>query len=220
LPVRYLVGTLLRVDLSLPLRSVVPTLDAEALSVLAGTETPLTGTAVARLAARGSRPGIQRVLNRLVAHGLVVAQPAGPATLYRLNRRHLLAPAILSLVAARGQLVDRLRTAVADWPTPAEHVSLFGSFARHDAGLSSDIDVLVVRPATLSVDDPAWQQQLRELEETVARWTGNQLALFETTQEDLRRGVAADEPVIVSWRDDAVHLAGAELRDMLVRVTA
>lgn len=207
-------------DLSLPLRSVVPTLDAETLTVLAGTEASLTGTSVARLAARGSRPGIQRVLDRLVAQGLVLAQEAGPATLYRLNREHLLTPAILRLVTARTELFTRLRDTVANWSTPPEHASVFGSVARQDAGPHSDLDILVVRPATIPADDPGWQRQLRGLEESVARWTGNCLAWFETTEQDLRRAVAAEEPVVNRWKDDSVHLAGAELRELLLRVTA
>lgn len=86
---------------------------------------------------------------------------------------------------------------------------MFGSVARQDAGPHSDIDILVVRPATMVADDPGRQLQLRALEEDAARWTGNSLAWFETTEQDLGKAVAAEEPVVKTWKDDSVHLARA-----------
>ena len=164
-------------DLSLPLRGVAPTLDAETLTVLAGTTAPLTGRRIAQLAARGSRPGIQRVLNRLVAEGLVLAQDAGSSVLYKLNRDHLLAPAVVEIVGARDVLIQRLRSKVDEWALPCVHASLFGSVARGgDAGPRSDVDVLVIRPVGLDDGDEVWQQQLSALEDAVLRWTGNSLS--------------------------------------------
>jgi hypothetical protein len=87
-------------DLSLPLATVAPSLDAEVLTVLARTTAPLSGRRVGALARRGSHQGVQRVLNRLVEHGLVLAEPASPAILYRLNRDHVLAEPLLRRVTA------------------------------------------------------------------------------------------------------------------------
>jgi predicted nucleotidyltransferase len=201
-------------DVALPLRSLVPSLDAEVLTVLAGTEAPLTGSAVARLATRGSRAGIQKVLDRLERHGVILAQQAGSARLYRLNREHLLAVAILSAVSIRAQLVDRLRGELSTWETSAAHASVFGSTARGDGDPDSDIDLLVVRRHDIAPDHPVWQRQLRELETAVRLWTGNQLSIFETTQEDLVR-LEHREPVIDSWRRDAVTLVGLPIRDLV-----
>lgn len=202
-------------DLAVPLRSLIPTLEAEVLTVLAGTTAPLTGRRVAELAARGSQPGVQRVLDRLVGHGLVTAQPAGAARLYVLNREHLLAGAVLEATATRRRLRDRLRDRIADWQVACEHASLFGSVARGDAGPRSDIDVLVVRPDDVPADSQHWQRQLGALEEDVALWTGNALAVFETSPADLARAVDAEEPLLQSLKNEGLHLAGRRLHMLL-----
>jgi predicted nucleotidyltransferase len=207
-------------DLSLPLATVAPSLDAEVLTVLARTTAPLSGRRVGALARRGSHQGVQRVLNRLVEHGLVLAEPASPAILYRLNRDHVLAEPLQRMVTAGETLESRIRDAIEGWSVQPIHASVFGSFARGAAGPSSDIDVLVVRPESVDADAAAWQQQLAELEERVHAWSGNTLSWFETTQSGLDRAIASQEPIIESWRDDAVHLAGVRLSSLTRGVSA
>ncbi len=207
-------------DLAQPLSTLIPTLEADVLTVLARSSEPLTGRRLAQLGRRGSHPAVQKVLDRLVDAGLVEMQPAGPARLYRLNRDHLLAGPVLACVAGRQTLLERLRGAITSWQQPCVHASLFGSLARGEAGPRSDIDVLVVRPARVPVDDPVWQRQLHDLELRAARWTGNPLAWFETTEGDLLRAMdGTEEPVVSLWRDDAVNLAGEPLTSLLTRIS-
>ena len=78
-------STLVGVDLTSPLRTLAPSLESAVLEVLAGTESGLSATAIARLAPRGSRQGQYTVLTRLVDHGLVLADPSSTGALYRLN---------------------------------------------------------------------------------------------------------------------------------------
>lgn len=200
-------------DLGVPLRALSSSLDAEVLTVLAGTTMPLTGRRVAELAVRGSHHGVQKVLDRLVGQGLVLAQPAGPARLYQLNRAHLLAEAVTAAAGARRELLTRLRIRIEGWQAPCLHASVFGSVARGDATASSDIDVLLVRPEAFPV--ATWQYQLTSLEVDVLAWTGNNLAWFETSQADLARAYRADEPVLQAWREDNVHLAGQRLHRLI-----
>jgi len=77
-------------DVSSPLRSLVPSLDSAVLDVLSRSESSFGPTQVVRQAGRGSRAGIQLVLDRLVEHGLVLAEPTNRGHMYRLNRDHLL----------------------------------------------------------------------------------------------------------------------------------
>lgn len=212
-------------DLTQPLSSLVPTLDAETLTVLARTEQPLTGRRIAELARRGTHPAVQKVLDRLADHGLVDVQPAGNARLYTLNRDHLLARPVLEAVTARETLLARLREQIGSWEVPAVHASLFGSLARGEAGPASDIDVLVVRPSDVAEDDQTWQHQLADLEQRVSRWTGNPLSWFETTEEAMLRalgsgehGDGGEEQVVSSWREDALNLSGEPLRSLLARL--
>ncbi len=203
-------------DLSRPLATLLPASDAGAITVLAGTAAALTGRRVAELAGESSHPSTLRALNRLVGQGIVFREAAGRANLYRLNRDHLLVPALLELVDAAERLRGRLAEAIASWPVPALHASLYGSAARGDATSTSDLDVLVVRAEDLApVERQRWDDQLAELEATVFRWTGNRLSWLDTTPSDLRRAAAAGEPIFQSWRDDALLLTGRPLTTLL-----
>lgn len=202
-------------DLTQPLSSIAPSLDGDTLTVLARTAAPLTGRGVASLVRRGSQPRIQAILDRLVSEGLVDAQPAGSSVLYALNREHLLAEPVVAAATARETLLDRMQARIGTWAVPPLHVSLFGSLARATAGTGSDVDLLVVRPDNVEPTGQRWAAQLSELEGLVLRWTGNHLSWFETTRDGLVAAVAEGEPVVTSWRSDAVHLFGARLARLL-----
>lgn len=201
-------------DLTFPLRSLVPTLDSAVLEVLAGTESGLSATQIARVAARGSRQGQALVLDRLVDHGLVIAEPANRGYLYRLNRDHVLADAVLSACRARRTVLDRLTEAVEALDPAPVHVSVFGSFARREAGPDSDIDLLVVVPAP-PADDTGWSDQLQDLADRVLSWTGNRLECLTFTVDELHAVAARDEPIVESFRDHAVTLRGAQIDAVL-----
>jgi predicted nucleotidyltransferase len=206
-------------DLAQPLSTLIPSIDADVLTVLARTEAPLTGRKVAALARRGSQPGVQAILDRLVDHGIVIAQPAGPAVLYTLNRDHLLAEAVLIAVTARETLLARLREQMEGWSISPAHGSLFGSAARGEAGPDSDLDILVVRPDDVAADDQMWAAQLGDLERRVANWTGNQLAWFETDRAGLAKATSEDEPLLDALRTDAVHLTGVPIGQLITPTT-
>jgi DNA-binding transcriptional ArsR family regulator len=197
-------------DLSSPPSAVTGSvLQAAVLAVLAGTTKPLTGRQVARLSAHGSTSGVQRVLDRLVEHGLVEAREAPPAVLYELNRDHVAAPIVEALVGLRGELLDRLRAALASWDPAPAHASLFGSAARGDGGIDSDIDLFLVRPAHVDADSSGWRAQLDALAADVARWTGNHAGISEVDEADVARLAAERPPVVEELMRDAVTLTGA-----------
>jgi predicted nucleotidyltransferase len=185
------------VDVAMPLRSVVPTLDGPVLAVLVVTTAPLSLAEVHRRAGDGSKSGIRRVLLRLVAEGLVREVPGG----YLLNRDHLAAPAVELLVNLHGELVARIRREVEGWnPTPML-VGLFGSAARRDGDASSDIDLLVVSNDA-SVDD------VDHLGQRIEDWTGNAAQIIAVTPGDLRRMRRAKEPIVKVWERELVVIAG------------
>ena len=90
---------------------------------------------------------------------------------------------------------------IAAWSSPPATVTVFGSAARGDGGLHSDIDVLVVRPAG---GDEVWEEQLDGLREHVASWTGNPCQVYELTEQEFVQHVEAREPIVDEWRRDAV----------------
>lgn len=198
-------------DLTSPLTSLIPSLEGVALEVLAGTESALSATQVTRLARRGTRAGLTLALDRLVHQGLVIAEPANRGHLYRFNRAHLLAGAVEEALGARRRLLSMLRDRAEALPDHVEHVSLFGSFARNEAGVDSDIDVFVLTglPATQDSDlTGRWRDVVHEWEDAVLAWTGNRLEVLSLTPEELRAAVRGDEPLIASLLEESIPLRG------------
>jgi predicted nucleotidyltransferase len=201
-------------DLSSPISSLIPTLDAAVLEVLAGTESALGVSQIHRLARRGARSGVHRVLERLTEHGLVAAEGTNMGFVYRLNRDHVLAPSVLSAVGARAEFYERLTRACEALSPKVVSAALFGSTARRESGVESDIDVLLV-VADDSVRTDAWEQQVRHLEDQVLGWTGNRLECLTLDREHLRAAVDSGQAIVSSWREEAVTLAGAPLPTLL-----
>lgn len=206
-------------DLARPWALVRSPIDVEVLLVLQGTTRPLTGREVARLVRRGSQPAVNASLRRLTANGLVRGEVAGNAHLHTLNRAHLGAPALEVLGGMRRELERRLRAELQAWKIAPRHASLFGSAARGDGGLESDVDVFVVRPAGVSEDDPQWRAQLEQLVDHVQAWTGNRAGLSQVSASGLR-WLRRERPAVVQeLRRDAITLAGPEPAALL-RATA
>jgi predicted nucleotidyltransferase len=204
-------------DVSKPFAAISPGVDADVLVVLAGSTKPRSGRELARRAGR-SNTGVQHVLDRLVEHGLVSREEVGRTFLYELNRDHLMAPTVEQMAGARAELVRRLRDAIDDWEVPPVHASLFGSAARGDGDASSDIDLLVVRPADLDPEDATWREQLDELADSVRRWTGNNAGIAEVSESELPRLRKDRPPVVEEVSEDAVDLAGEATRKLLGRL--
>jgi predicted nucleotidyltransferase len=201
------------VDVSQPHRAISPGLEGDVLVLLAGTTRPLSGRTIARRLGLASHDGVRKALERLVAQGIVDRLDSGGAFLHSLNRDHVGADAVLQLAGMRTQLWTRVRAAFASWPVPAVHASAFGSAARGDGDVDSDIDLLVVRPARIADDDERWRSQISALAEGVRRWTGNDASIIELDE----RAVAqrpTDTNVIDEVRRDGIDLAGAPVRKL------
>jgi predicted nucleotidyltransferase len=190
-------------------------LDGAVLHVLSGTTAELTGRRVASLAAEGTQEGVRKALGRLVEEGIVEQQEAGNAILYRLNRRHLAAPAIEMLTDIRRALLTRLAEAFAAWDPRPAHASMFGSAARGDGDANSDIDIFLVRPEDVDVEDRAWRKQTDRLTDDVEGWTGNHVSVAEISEAELD-GLRRRRPAIVaSLEADALTMAGPDASTLL-----
>jgi hypothetical protein len=196
---------------------ICPSLDGPVLDVLVHTTRPLTGREIARLASRGSERGVRLVLNRLVDQGLVDAREAGPSVLFVLNRDHVAADLVAGVFELRELLIERIKQEIATWRIAPVHVSVFGSAARGDGGLDSDIDLLVIRCEEIDEDEPVWREQVHALAEHVRAWSGNHASLHEVSQKQLRAAVRRGEPIIRSLRESALPLAGADLSSLIGR---
>lgn len=183
-----------------PLGVVSPTLDAPVLAVVARAERSFTGREVHRLATRGTEQGVRNALERLVEQGVVLRSRAGSSYLYELNRRHLAAPHLVGLATLRDELFARWREHVAAWPAQPRLVMLFGSAARGEMHLDSDIDLLVVT----GEDDDAFEAPLTQLQADTTAWTGNDTRILHLQLSQL----ISTEPTLVAAAEEGVPIVG------------
>ena len=167
------------------------------------------------MAGAGSPDGVRRVLARLVVQGIVLADEHPHATLYLLNRDHVAAQAIVALTRLRSTIIDRIADELSHWSPEPVHAGLFGSFARGEATTTSDIDVLVVIDPAGAADQEARAAQADRLATDIVRWTGNRGHIVETTPDIVAAMIAADDPLVASWRADHINLVGIRLLDLL-----
>jgi hypothetical protein len=204
------------VELTAPYRVVLSDNEGSVLSVLAGTSRPLSGREVASLSGRPSST-VARLLQRLAQHGLVLVQEAGAgaALLYSLNREHLAADPVVALVSLKRILIDRIKAELGAWMTPPLHASLFGSAARGGGGVTSDIDLFLVRPQGVEGEDVQWRLQVDRLPTLVLRWTGNHAGISEVSDGDIERLKQERPPVVSELVSDAITLVGVPVRELL-----
>jgi predicted nucleotidyltransferase len=202
-------------NLGRPYTAVSPSLEGEVLQTLAGTTMALTGRQVARLTGRSSHSGVLETLNRLTDHGLVNRVELNRAFLFSLNREHLAYPAVIALTGMRAALLGRIQQELETWQIAPVHMSLFGSTARGDGDMGSDIDVFVVRPRPVLEEDPRWREQLDGLAGKISRWTGNRAAILESAEDELVRLATEEPPIVAELRSDAIVLSGLAVSTLL-----
>lgn len=205
-------------DLGRPISTVIPSLDGAVLGVLARTTRLISGRQVHRLAGTGSEAGVRLVLNRLSKTGLVHVHDAGNSLLYSLNRRHLAADAVLQLADLRQRFIAMLSEEIEKWAVQPMHASLFGSAARGDGTVESDVDLLLVRSDSQDELDMQWQEQLAMLAELIDARTGNRAQMYDVSAGGLRKHVSTGEPIVDEWRRDAITLTGLDFRALVREV--
>lgn len=203
-------------DVTAPATVVLSPGMAAVLRALCGADAAFTVRQLARVAGV-SHARTAEIVNRLAEHGLVLVDEYGAGKLCRLNRDHLAAGAVCDLTQMRSRLLGLLRDTISGWAVPPLHASLFGSAARGDGDVRSDLDVLLVRPDGITADHERWDDQLLTAGQTLQRATGNNVAFLNLSRADLRRVVRAKEPIVDEWRRDAIHLHGVELARLLRR---
>lgn len=147
-------------NVAAPHRAVVAGLGGDVLVLLAKATQPMSGRAVAERLGLRSHDGVRKSLERLVGQGIVLREDSRSAFMHVLNREHVGASAVLALAGMRAELWTRIRAAMAAWSQPALHASAFGSAARGEGDQHSDIDLFVVRSASVAEGDPGWIDQI------------------------------------------------------------
>lgn len=192
-----------------PFQIISPTVDGDALAVLAGADAEFTAPQVHALVGHYTVEGARRALQRLTSQGIVIVRRPTRAALYRLNRAHLGADAVVAIATIRQRLLAELRRRLEQWAPSAEFVALFGSAATGAMRDHSDIDVFIVRPSNVDADLLAWREQIEAMERDVTSWTGNDTRVLEYDTSEVREGRAHGDPVLHDILRDGIVLHGS-----------
>lgn len=192
-------------ELSRPLAVVTPTLDGDVLQVLALADAEFTAAQVHGLLPHRTKRGIDKVLARLMTQGIVERSHVGRPSLYRLNREHLAAPAVVALAQQKSTLLERLREALESWEARPVFAAVFGSAVGDLHTTRSDIDLLFVHPD--EVDEAVWSTQVEQLNVSVTRWTGNDARALSYGASEIT-ATAAREPLFADVARYGICLVG------------
>lgn len=186
------------------------------LRALASRTSPATAAQIYRVAGKGTAAGVRRAVDRLARHGLLLSEQVGDRMVYSLNQDHVLHAAVLALLRADSELPRRLRKEISGWQVLPAAAAIYGSAARRDGDIDSDIDLLLIRPPDLgSRQRELWATQVHRIRDQVQRWTGNHCQVTDRSVSSLRRLARSREPIIDDWRTDAIKLTGADIDQLL-----
>ncbi|HEU0040942.1 MAG TPA: nucleotidyltransferase domain-containing protein [Jiangellaceae bacterium] len=182
-----------------PFGGVIPGARGAVLWALLRTDSPLTGRQVHALVSdHYSLWTVQEALKALSQLGLIKTQTIGRAGVHTVNEDHFALAPLRALLDPIAALTDTVRDSVGD---QVETVILFGSIARGEAHIESDVDLAVIAPAD-------WGGRT-ELEDAVRTHLGNDCDVLIFTHDDFTRLAAADEPVVRDILADGFALIGS-----------
>jgi predicted nucleotidyltransferase len=182
-----------------PFSGVIPGPRGAVLAALLRTDTPLTGRQVHALVSDTySLWTVQEALKALTQLGLVNTQTIGRAGVHTINEDHFSVAPLRVLLDPITAMTDTVREAAGH---DVKTVILFGSIARGEANIHSDIDVAVIAPA-------GWDGRTA-LEDAVRTRLGNNCDVLVFTPEDITRLADTAEPVVREILTDGVALIGS-----------
>ena len=201
-------------DLSHPEYVILGENRARILHRLAVLAEPASGRRIHELSGVRSLRTTQRILDELVALGLVDMQKVGPANAYTLNRGHVLWDPIEKVLGTRAVVASAVEETVREATAGVvASAAIYGSMARGEAGPESDVDVLVVWEDETTVDQR--DAVLEALEERLRRLTGNRVQALAVTRAELARLVDHEDPLVASIRRDGKTVTGVEIGSLL-----
>jgi predicted nucleotidyltransferase len=182
-----------------PFGGVIPGARGAVLGALLRTDAPLTGRQIHALVSDDySLWTVQEALKALTQLGLINTQTIGRAGVHTVNEDHVSVAPLRALLDPIAALTDTVRDAVGK---EVRTVILFGSIARGEASIDSDIDLAVIAPAD-------WEGRT-DLEDAVRTRLGNDCDVLVFTLEDFTRRPGTGEPVVREILTDGVALLGS-----------
>ena len=182
-----------------PFGGVIPGARGAVLAALLRTDTPLTGRQIHTLVSDDySLWTVQEALKALTQLGLVHTQTIGRAGVHTINEDHISVAPLRALLDPIAALTDTVREAVGD---DVRTVILFGSIARGESHINSDIDLAVIAPTD-------WDGRT-DLEDTVRVRLGNDCDVLVFTPQDFTRLSGTAEPVVRKILTEGIPLIGS-----------
>src|SRR6056297_717926 len=178
---------------------------------LLATLSSTSGAMTIRQLARSSGVSLARAqhwVNHWAERGVVIQRQAGSAVMYSVNYEHLMTPSLLALARVRETMIERIAADVADWDIPPLSVTAFGSFARGDGSITSDIDLLVVHESS---EQQIWHRQLESSAETLEHAFGNPIQWLDFPRSTWLEMCTRADPLVAEVRRDAIHIFGEYL---------
>lgn len=180
-----------------PFGGLIPGSRGSVLGVLLRTGTPLTGRQIhGLLSDEHSLWSVQETLKTLTQLGIVETQTIGRAGVHTINEEHVAVPHLRALIDPIGALKRLLDDAIGE---DVESVIIFGSVARGDARIDSDVDLAVISRDWNGGPD---------LEDLVRVRLGNNCDVLTFTPVEFRQLVGAGEPVVGDILRDGLALIG------------
>ena len=182
-----------------PFGGVIPGARGAVLAALLRTDVPLTGRQVHALVSdRCSLWTVQEALKALTQLGLINTQTIGRASMHTVNEEHVAVAPLRILLDPIAALTDTVREAVGD---DVITVILFGSIARGEGSIHSDIDLAVIAPV-------GWDGRT-DLEDAVRTRLGSSCDMLVFTFEDFTSLSDIGEPVVREILTNGVALIGS-----------
>jgi len=156
----------------------------------------------------------------MVRLGLVERTEVPPSSLFVLVRDHVAAVPVLALARSHDRAIEMMCDRVVAMEVQPVAVWLFGSFARREADVESDIDAVFVRPGALTADDEQWSDAVEVWRHEVRRRTGNRVEVIEATASEIAEAVGTNTPLWSDIRRDCIVVAGPDIAEVAGLVDA
>lgn len=200
-------------DFVRPIEAIVPGAQGRVLTVLVETTAELNLRTIAQLAGI-SQAQASRLLPDLVALGVVERWEVPPSSFFRLVPEHVASRALLALAQSAHTVLDEMGRLAGALPQPPVSVIVFGSFARREADVESDIDVVVIRPTEVDEDDDKWLAALEAWRRDVRRLTGSPVEVLEVSADEARTKLGGRGQVWADIRRDGQVVHGLTIDEL------
>jgi predicted nucleotidyltransferase len=187
------------------------TVEAAVLRVLSRADVGFSGRQVHTLANLGSTSSVHRALARFVELGVVSAEARPPSIIYRINTEHVLWPVIDLGLSTRARVFESIgRFCAEELPDELDlTVIVYGSVARRESTIDSDIDLFLVYPD--GIDEDARADFSYQLAQHVERVTGNEAQTFSVERSELASRIEDGDPLVANVRADGILIHGQPL---------